>query len=158
MEETFLDEPRLVCCYCVPDLFVLFLFRIGFVFVVDTDEKADGSADAGVAFLRSLNYIAEEYDATQAFMSMVSVSLFFNLYHSREERRRLISMNLNYVSMLLQMYNEVDIGGSLSVETVTAYLKKTFPKADAAEILGADSSYDDGRKVGRVSRCFAAVK
>lgn len=48
--------------------------RIGFVFVVNEDEKVDGYKDAGVAFFRMLNYITEEYDITQAFFSMVSVS------------------------------------------------------------------------------------
>ncbi|KAI5628521.1 UDP-glucose:glycoprotein glucosyltransferase 2 isoform X3 [Silurus asotus] len=94
--------------------------RIGFVFVVNTDEKVDGYKDAGVAFFRALNYIAEEYDITQAFLSMVS------------------------------MYDKVDAGDSLSVDTVTAYLKKKFPKANAAKILEVDSSYDEKRKAGAV--------
>lgn len=46
------------------------------------------------------------------------------------------------------MYNKVGVGDSLSVDTVTAYLKKKFPKANAARIFGVDSSYDDERKVG----------
>lgn len=50
--------------------------------------------------------------------------------------------------MHLQMYNKVDVGDSLSVDAVTAYLKKKFPKANAAKILGMDSVYDDNRKVG----------
>ena len=50
------------------------LFRIGFVFVVNTDDEVDGSSDAGVAFCRVWNYIEEEYDISQAFMSMISVS------------------------------------------------------------------------------------
>uniref|UniRef100_A0AAR2JMD2 UDP-glucose ceramide glucosyltransferase-like 1 n=1 Tax=Pygocentrus nattereri TaxID=42514 RepID=A0AAR2JMD2_PYGNA len=94
--------------------------RIGFVFVVNTDDKVDGYEDAGVAFFRVLNYIAEEYDMTQAFLSMVS------------------------------MYNRVDVGDSLSVHAVTAYLKKKFPKANADRILGEDSEYDDKRKAGGV--------
>ncbi|KAM9486664.1 UDP-glucose:glycoprotein glucosyltransferase 2 isoform 2-T2 [Clarias gariepinus] len=94
--------------------------RIGFVFVVNTDEKVDGYTDAGVAFFRMFNYITEEYDTTQAFLSTVS------------------------------MYNKVNVGDSLSVETVTAYLKKKFPKANAAKILGVDSSFDDKRKAGAV--------
>lgn len=49
--------------------------RIGFVFVVNTDDEVDGSMDAGVAFFRLLNYIADEYDLSQALMSMVSVSI-----------------------------------------------------------------------------------
>uniref|UniRef100_A0A8B9KSK2 UDP-glucose glycoprotein glucosyltransferase 2 n=1 Tax=Astyanax mexicanus TaxID=7994 RepID=A0A8B9KSK2_ASTMX len=92
--------------------------RIGFVFVVNTEDKVNGFEDAGVAFFRLWNYIAEEYDVTQAFLSM--------------------------------MYNRVDVGDSLSVETVTAYLKKKFPKANTAKILGVESSYDDKRKAGAV--------
>uniref|UniRef100_A0A8B9RFB9 UDP-glucose ceramide glucosyltransferase-like 1 n=1 Tax=Astyanax mexicanus TaxID=7994 RepID=A0A8B9RFB9_ASTMX len=94
--------------------------RIGFVFVVNTEDKVNGFEDAGVAFFRLWNYIAEEYDVTQAFLSMVT------------------------------MYNRVDVGDSLSVETVTAYLKKKFPKANTAKILGVESSYDDKRKAGAV--------
>ncbi|XP_050975061.1 UDP-glucose:glycoprotein glucosyltransferase 2 isoform X2 [Labeo rohita] len=92
--------------------------RIGFVLVVSADDKVDGYLDAGVALFRLLNYISEEYDEAQAFTSMVSI------------------------------YNRVEVGETLSVDTVTAYLKKKFPKANAARILGVDSSYDDNRKAG----------
>ncbi|CAB1328546.1 unnamed protein product [Coregonus sp. 'balchen'] len=92
--------------------------RIGFVFVVNTEDEVDGTMDAGVAFFRLLNYIADEYDLSQALMSMVS------------------------------MYNKVEIGETLSVDTVSAYLKKKYPKASAARILGEDSEYDDKRKAG----------
>ncbi|XP_031416204.1 UDP-glucose:glycoprotein glucosyltransferase 2 isoform X2 [Clupea harengus] len=92
--------------------------RIGFVFVVNTDDEVDGSSDAGVAFCRVWNYIEEEYDISQAFMSMIS------------------------------MYNKVDVGETLSVETVSAYLKRKFPKANPAKILGVDSAYDEKRKAG----------
>ncbi|XP_062861510.1 UDP-glucose:glycoprotein glucosyltransferase 2 [Trichomycterus rosablanca] len=94
--------------------------RIGFVLIVNNDEKVDGYEDAGVALFRVLNYITEEYDVTQALLSMVS------------------------------MYNKVDVGDSLTVGTVTAYLKKKFPKANAAKIIGVDSSYDHKRKAGTV--------
>ncbi|XP_016400812.1 UDP-glucose:glycoprotein glucosyltransferase 2-like, partial [Sinocyclocheilus rhinocerous] len=90
--------------------------RIGFVLVVSADDKVDGFLDAGVALFRLLNYISEEYDEAQAFTFMVSI------------------------------YNRVEVGETLSVDTVTAYLKKKFPKANAARILGVDSSYDDNRK------------
>ncbi|XP_042619728.1 UDP-glucose:glycoprotein glucosyltransferase 2-like isoform X3 [Cyprinus carpio] len=93
--------------------------RIGFVLVVSADDKVDGYLDAGVALFRLLNYISEEYDEAQAFTSMVSI------------------------------FNRVEVGETLSVDTVTAYLKKKFPKANAARILGVDSSYDDNRKAGR---------
>uniref|UniRef100_A0A8C2XG78 UDP-glucose ceramide glucosyltransferase-like 1 n=1 Tax=Cyclopterus lumpus TaxID=8103 RepID=A0A8C2XG78_CYCLU len=92
--------------------------RIGFVFVVDTKEEIDGFSDAGVGFFRLLNYIADEYDLSQALMSMVS------------------------------LYNQVEGGETLSVDTISAYLKRKFPKAKAERILGVESEYDDKRQDG----------
>ncbi|XP_070770594.1 UDP-glucose:glycoprotein glucosyltransferase 2 [Enoplosus armatus] len=92
--------------------------RIGFVFVVNTKDEIDGFSDAGVGFYRLLNYIADEYDLSQALMSMLS------------------------------LYSQVDVAGTLSVDTITAYLKRKFPKANAERILGAESEYDDNRKDG----------
>ncbi|XP_075963255.1 UDP-glucose:glycoprotein glucosyltransferase 1 isoform X3 [Anarhichas minor] len=92
--------------------------RIGFVFVVNTKDEIDGSSDAGVGFFRLLNYIADEYDSSQALMSIVS------------------------------MYNKVDAGETLSVDAISAYLKRKFPKANAERILGVESEYDDKRKDG----------
>lgn len=92
--------------------------RIGFVFVVNTKDEIDGFSDAGVGFYRLLNYIADEYDLSQALMSMLS------------------------------LYGQVDVGGTLSVDTISAYLKRKFPKANAERILGAESEYDDKRKDG----------
>uniref|UniRef100_A0A3Q3MCR0 UDP-glucose ceramide glucosyltransferase-like 1 n=1 Tax=Mastacembelus armatus TaxID=205130 RepID=A0A3Q3MCR0_9TELE len=88
--------------------------RIGFVFVVNTKDDIDGFSDAGVGFYRLLNYIADEYDLSQALMSMVSVN----------------------------------VGETLSVDTLSAYVKRKFPKANAKRILGVDSEYDDKRKDG----------
>uniref|UniRef100_A0A3P8U913 UDP-glucose ceramide glucosyltransferase-like 1 n=1 Tax=Amphiprion percula TaxID=161767 RepID=A0A3P8U913_AMPPE len=90
--------------------------RIGFVFVVNTKDEIDGFSDAGVGFYRLLNYIADEYDLSQALMSM--------------------------------LYNTVDVGETLSVDTVSSYLKRKFPKANSERILGVDSEYDDKRKDG----------
>ncbi|XP_028446452.1 UDP-glucose:glycoprotein glucosyltransferase 2 isoform X2 [Perca flavescens] len=92
--------------------------RIGFVFVVNTKDEIDGFSDAGVGFYRLLNYIADEYDLSQALMSMVS------------------------------LYNKVDAGKTLSADTISAYLKRKFPKANAERILGVESEYDDKRKHG----------
>ncbi|RXN01960.1 UDP-glucose:glycoprotein glucosyltransferase 2 [Acipenser ruthenus] len=94
--------------------------RIGFVFVVNTDEKCDGNKDAGVALFRALNYIAEEYDFAQAFSSMVSI------------------------------YNKVKSGDVLTVDRVVGFLKKKYPRADALRIIGLDSQYDDKRKAGGI--------
>lgn len=52
------------------------------------------------------------------------------------------------------MYNKVEIGEALSVDTVSAYLKKKFPKASAARIFGEDSEYDDKRKVWLMDSMF----
>uniref|UniRef100_A0A7N9AXD7 UDP-glucose ceramide glucosyltransferase-like 1 n=1 Tax=Mastacembelus armatus TaxID=205130 RepID=A0A7N9AXD7_9TELE len=90
--------------------------RIGFVFVVNTKDDIDGFSDAGVGFYRLLNYIADEYDLSQALMSM--------------------------------LYSKVDVGETLSVDTLSAYVKRKFPKANAKRILGVDSEYDDKRKDG----------
>uniref|UniRef100_A0A8D0C769 UDP-glucose ceramide glucosyltransferase-like 1 n=1 Tax=Scleropages formosus TaxID=113540 RepID=A0A8D0C769_SCLFO len=91
--------------------------RIGFVFVVNMDDRVDGTIDAGVGFVRVLNYVTEEYDFAQAFASMVSI------------------------------YKKVEEGQVLSAGDVASYLKKKFPKASVAKILGPDSIYDDKRKV-----------
>ncbi|XP_061579421.1 UDP-glucose:glycoprotein glucosyltransferase 2 isoform X2 [Cololabis saira] len=92
--------------------------RIGFVFVVNPKDEIDGFSDAGVGFYRLLNYVADEYDISQAVMSMVS------------------------------LYNKVDVGETLSSDTITAYLKRKYPKASAERILGVDSEYDYKRKDG----------
>ncbi|XP_072300712.1 UDP-glucose:glycoprotein glucosyltransferase 2 isoform X2 [Eucyclogobius newberryi] len=92
--------------------------RIGFVFVVNTKDEIDGFSDAGVGFYRLLNYIAEEYDLSQALLSIVS------------------------------LYNKVDAGEQLSVDTISAYIKRKFPKANVEKILGDDSEYDERRKEG----------
>uniref|UniRef100_A0A672JTW5 UDP-glucose ceramide glucosyltransferase-like 1 n=1 Tax=Salarias fasciatus TaxID=181472 RepID=A0A672JTW5_SALFA len=94
--------------------------RIGFVFVVNTKDEIDGFSDAGVGFYRLLNYIADEYDLSQALMSMIS------------------------------LYSRVNAGETLSADTVTAFLKKKFPKASPERILGVESEYDDRRKDGAV--------
>uniref|UniRef100_A0AAQ5YWJ2 UDP-glucose ceramide glucosyltransferase-like 1 n=1 Tax=Amphiprion ocellaris TaxID=80972 RepID=A0AAQ5YWJ2_AMPOC len=58
---------------------------------------------------------------------------------------------LNYIADeydLSQLYNTVDVGETLSVDTVSSYLKRKFPKANSERILGVDSEYDDKRKDG----------
>lgn len=47
----------------------------------------------------------------------------------------------------LQLYSKVDVGEMLSAGTITAYLKKKYPKANAERILGVNSEYDYKRKV-----------
>ncbi|XP_034042197.1 UDP-glucose:glycoprotein glucosyltransferase 2 isoform X2 [Thalassophryne amazonica] len=92
--------------------------RIGFVFVVNTQDEIDGFSDAGVGFYRLLNYIADEYDLPQALRSIIS------------------------------LYNKVDVGEMLTVDTISAYLKRNFPKVSPERILGVESEYDDKRKDG----------
>lgn len=56
-------------------------------------------------------------------------------------------MTVQFDLTLLQLYNKVDVGEMLSVDTLTAFLKRKFPKANAERILGTESEYDENRKV-----------
>ncbi|XP_059695222.1 UDP-glucose:glycoprotein glucosyltransferase 2 isoform X3 [Haemorhous mexicanus] len=92
--------------------------RIGIVFILSTKEEIDGNEDAGVALWRTFNYIAEESDTTQAFMSIIN------------------------------MYHEVKDGNVLTVDDVKQILRSEYPHADVQSILGVHSEYDEGRKAG----------
>ncbi|XP_067149542.1 UDP-glucose:glycoprotein glucosyltransferase 2 isoform X2 [Apteryx mantelli] len=92
--------------------------RIGFVFILSTQEEIDGNEDAGVALWRTFNYIAEETDTSQAFTSIIN------------------------------MYHEVKDGNVLTVNHVKNVLRHEFPHADVQSILGVHSEYDEGRKAG----------
>lgn len=55
------------------------------MFVVNTEDEIDGFSNAGVGFYRLLNYIADEYDLSQALISMASVSvsqIYISVFHS----------------------------------------------------------------------------
>lgn len=56
--------------------------RIGLVFVVNDAEDVDGLQDAGVALLRTFNYIAQEVDNHYAFQTVISVSNFLQKHWS----------------------------------------------------------------------------
>lgn len=45
------------------------------------------------------------------------------------------------------MFNQIPLGGLLSVGNVVKVLEKRFPYVEVSSILGADSSYDANRKV-----------
>uniref|UniRef100_A0A8C0GSJ8 UDP-glucose ceramide glucosyltransferase-like 1 n=1 Tax=Chelonoidis abingdonii TaxID=106734 RepID=A0A8C0GSJ8_CHEAB len=92
--------------------------RIGFVFILHANEEIDGNEDAGVALFRAFNYIAEESDTSQAFISMIN------------------------------MYHEMKDGEVLTVNHVRNVLRSEFPHADIQSILGVDSEYDEKRKAG----------
>ncbi|XP_054830766.1 UDP-glucose:glycoprotein glucosyltransferase 2 [Eublepharis macularius] len=92
--------------------------RIGFVFILSTDEEVDGNEDAGVALWRAFNYVADEVDVPKAFATITN------------------------------MYHEVKDGGMLSVEHVKRVLRREFPFADMQDILGIQSDYDDKRTAG----------
>ncbi|GAB5566430.1 UDP-glucose:glycoprotein glucosyltransferase 2 isoform X1 [Prionailurus iriomotensis] len=90
--------------------------RIGFVFVVNTDDEVDGADDVGVALWRAFNYIAEEQDVSQAFLSVV------------------------------HMYQKVKNDNILTVDNVKSVLLNVFPDANIWDILGIHSKYDNDRK------------
>lgn len=45
------------------------------------------------------------------------------------------------------MFNQIPLGGLLSVGNVVKVLEKRFPYVEVSSILGADSSFDTNRKV-----------
>lgn len=45
------------------------------------------------------------------------------------------------------MFNQIPLGGLLSVGNVVKVLEKRFPYVEVSSILGSDSSYDTNRKV-----------
>lgn len=63
------------CGFAVLTIFFFFLSRLGFVFILNTDEVVDGNEDAGVALWRAFNFIADEVDISQAFVSILYVSV-----------------------------------------------------------------------------------
>ncbi|XP_036155466.1 UDP-glucose:glycoprotein glucosyltransferase 2 [Myotis myotis] len=92
--------------------------RIGFVFIVNTDDEVDGTNDAGVALWRTFNYIAKEHNVLQAFISVT------------------------------HMYQKVKNQNILTVDNVKSVLQDKFPHANILDILGIDSRYDKKRKAG----------
>uniref|UniRef100_A0A2K6LNW1 UDP-glucose ceramide glucosyltransferase-like 1 n=1 Tax=Rhinopithecus bieti TaxID=61621 RepID=A0A2K6LNW1_RHIBE len=93
--------------------------RIGFVFILNTDDEVDGANDAGVALWRAFNYITEEFDISEAFISIVH--------------------------MYQQVKKDQNI---LTVDNVKSVLQNTFPHANVWDILGINSKYDEERKTG----------
>uniref|UniRef100_A0A3Q3WAW8 Uncharacterized protein n=1 Tax=Mola mola TaxID=94237 RepID=A0A3Q3WAW8_MOLML len=61
----------------------------------------------------------------------------------------------NYISdevdsqTAFEMFNQIPLGGLLSIGNVVKVLEKRFPYVEVSSILGADSSYDSNRKEGR---------
>lgn len=45
------------------------------------------------------------------------------------------------------MLSRVPSGGKLTVEDVVAVLRKRYPYVEVSSIMGADSAYDNNRKV-----------
>ncbi|KAM5288069.1 UDP-glucose:glycoprotein glucosyltransferase 2 [Ctenodactylus gundi] len=97
-----------------------FPLRIGFVFILNTDDEVDGQDDAGVALWRAFSYIAEEYNISEAFISMA------------------------------HMYQNVKDQNILTVENVKSVLESKFPHDNIWDIhiFGIHSKYDKERKAG----------
>ncbi|XP_078224542.1 UDP-glucose:glycoprotein glucosyltransferase 2 isoform X4 [Callithrix jacchus] len=93
--------------------------RIGFVFILNTDDEVDGANDAGVALWRAFNYIAEEYDRSEAFASIV------HMYKKVKKDKNI-----------------------LTVDNVRSVIQNKFPQANIWDILGIHSKYDEERKAG----------
>ncbi|XP_073481572.1 UDP-glucose:glycoprotein glucosyltransferase 1 isoform X1 [Aquarana catesbeiana] len=93
--------------------------RIGLVFVVNQADEVDGFEDAGVALLRTFNYVADEEDNYHAFQIVISI------------------------------YNKLRAGEKLTVKHVTSVLEQKYRYVELSSILGLDSAYDQYRKEGR---------
>ncbi|XP_075057628.1 UDP-glucose:glycoprotein glucosyltransferase 1 isoform X2 [Mixophyes fleayi] len=93
--------------------------RIGIVFVVNDAEDVDGFEDAGVALLRTYNYVSDEEDNYHAFQTIISI------------------------------YNKIRAGEKLSVKHVTSVLEEKYRYVEPSSILGRDSAYDQYRKEGK---------
>ncbi|XP_050006327.1 UDP-glucose:glycoprotein glucosyltransferase 2 isoform X2 [Alexandromys fortis] len=92
--------------------------RIGFVFIVNTENEVDGTADAGVALWRAFNYIEERHGTSEAFTSMI------------------------------HMGQKVKGHRVLTVDDVKSVLQNKCPNADILDILGTHSKYDRRRAAG----------
>lgn len=55
------------------------------------------------------------------------------------------------------MLNRVPSGGKLTVEDVVAVLRKRYPYVEVSSILGADSAYDNNRKVSQYFLLFEKI-
>nr|DBA33085.1 TPA: hypothetical protein GDO54_000816 [Pyxicephalus adspersus] len=92
--------------------------RIGFVFVVNSDESSEEDDDVGAVLWRAYNYMTEESDSTHAFASLIS------------------------------MYNKLDVGEALTVDIVKSVLTYEFPHVEVGNVLGSDSEYSRKLKAG----------
>ncbi|KAH0517336.1 UDP-glucose:glycoprotein glucosyltransferase 2 [Microtus ochrogaster] len=92
--------------------------RIGFVFILNTENEVDGTADAGVALWRAFNYIEERHGTSEAFTSMI------------------------------HMFQKVKGHRVLTVDDVKSVLQNKCPNADILDILGTHSKYDRRRAAG----------
>ncbi|XP_006879686.1 PREDICTED: UDP-glucose:glycoprotein glucosyltransferase 2, partial [Elephantulus edwardii] len=92
--------------------------RIGYVFILNTDDEVDGMKDAGVALWRAFTFMTKEADVLQAFM---------NIAH---------------------MYLNLQDQNILTVDIVKNGLQDYFPHANLGDILGIHSKYDQERKAG----------
>ncbi|XP_069826781.1 UDP-glucose:glycoprotein glucosyltransferase 2 [Dendropsophus ebraccatus] len=92
--------------------------RIGFVFVVCSNENSETIEDVGASLWRAFSYMADESDTTHAFSSLIS------------------------------MYNKVGDGEVLTVDIVKSVLKYHFPLADVDRVLDLDSDYNRKLKAG----------
>uniref|UniRef100_A0A452VMW1 UDP-glucose ceramide glucosyltransferase-like 1 n=1 Tax=Ursus maritimus TaxID=29073 RepID=A0A452VMW1_URSMA len=81
--------------------------RIGFVFIVNTDDEVDGADDAGVALWRAFNYIAEERDVSQAFISIM---------YQKVKNDKILTVD-NVKSVLLNLFPDANIWDILGIHS-----------------------------------------
>ncbi|XP_075056010.1 UDP-glucose:glycoprotein glucosyltransferase 2 [Mixophyes fleayi] len=92
--------------------------RIGFVFVINSNENGQANDNVGAILWGAFNYIAKESEMNHAF------------------------------SALIRMYNKVEDGEVLTVDIVKSLLTYDFPEADVESVLGLNSDYNHKLKAG----------
>lgn len=119
------------------------------MFVVSDEDDVDGMQDAGVALVRAYNYIRDESDSQSAFEAVISVNPPWG-EKNFQKTSRIYTLAFCVSLFLHKMFNQIPLGGTLSVLNVVKVLEKSFPYVEVSSILGVDSSYDTNRKVSGV--------
>lgn len=94
--------------------------RIGFVFVTNGNEEADGYVDANVALFRAHNYVKQKTNSPAKALAFIT-DIYARSPKSNED---------------------------ITADLVVKEFKKKYPKENRLDdVFGPDSDYDEGRKV-----------
>ncbi|CAH1245599.1 UGGT1 [Branchiostoma lanceolatum] len=94
--------------------------RIGLVFVVNDEKDVEGQDDVGVALIRAYNFIQQDQGSDKAFLWLNSVC----------------GLARNKDSLL-------------DMDHIKEKFRRKYPGDDIADVIAADSDYDDKRRAGK---------